>query len=301
VAAAAGRLIVGLVWVGLGGGAGGAIAGQALGIAIAGLAGMFVLRSYGLGRGHGAVMAGLKRRPDFRALQASGAFTLFAIIGNVDVIVAKILLSAREAGYYAALSTVGKIIAYLPAAASVLVVPRTATADGARAREIVLRRAAAFSIVLMGVACAPLIIAPGWSFGLMFGAEYAAAEPGIPYALVAGAGLGIIGLLVAFSVAIRHGRWQLTLVAGVATFVGLAALDHDTAADVARAQAVGVLVALLINEVIFHSLLRPRWDDKTPPATPEQVAIAETMPVETTTPTADGPPSSDASPNEDAT
>jgi O-antigen/teichoic acid export membrane protein len=277
VAAAAGRLLVGLVWVGLGGGAGGAIAGQALGIVIAGVAGIYALRRYGLGRGHGAVTAGLRRRPDFRALQASGAYTLFAIIGNVDVIVAKILLSSREAGYYAALSTVAKIIAYLPAAASVLVVPRTATADGDHAREVVLRRAAAFSIVLMGIACAPMIVAPGWSFQLMFGADYAAAEPGIPYALIAGAGLGIIGLLVAFSVAIRHGRWQLTLVVGVTTFVGLAAVQHDSAADVARAQAVGVLVALLINEVLFHSLLRPRFEDKAVPSA-QPVAAASDEP-----------------------
>lgn len=259
VAAAAGRLIVGLIWVEFGGGAGGALGGQALGIALAGAGALFALRRYGLGGGHGAAKAGFRRRPDFRAVQASGAYTLFAIMGNVDVIAAKALMSGREAGYYAALSAIAKIIAYLPAAALVLIVPRTAAAVDARGRQAVLRRGAAFSFVLMAVVAAPMVLAPGLALETMFGDEYSAAEPGMLFALLAGVGLGMIGLLVTYSVTIRHGRWQWTLVAGMLTFAFCAGIWHDTAADIARAQAIAVLMSLAVNEVLFHSLLRPNW------------------------------------------
>lgn len=268
LAAAGGRLVIGSVWAAAGGGAGGAIAGQAIGIVVAGAAAALALRRYGLGRGHGAVTAGLRRRPNIRALQAGGAYTLFAILGNADVIAAKILLDGTQAGYYAALATIAKIIAYLPAAAFILIVPRAAIASGSRERQRELRRGAALTVGLMALVAVPLALFPGLSLELMFGEVYAPAEGGVPLAVLAGFGLGLIGLLVAFSVTIRHGQWQWTLVAGLVGFAAAAVLWHESAIDLARCQAFAVFVALLVNELKFHSLVRPRWDEEAPAADP---------------------------------
>lgn len=259
LAAAVGRLVLGAAWAALGGGAGGALAGQAIGIIVAGFAAAFALRRYGLAGGHGAVTRGLRRKPDIRALQAGGAFTLFAIMGNADVIAAKILLDSTQAGYYAALATVAKIIAYLPAAALVLLVPRAATAIGPAERQSELRRGAALSVGLMALVAVPLALFPASSVHLMFGDAYSAATGGVHLAVLAGFGLGLISLLVTFSVTIRHGRWQWTLVAGLGSFALAATIWHDTAIDIARCQAFAVFVTLLVNEVKFHSLVRPKW------------------------------------------
>lgn len=260
LAAAVGRLVVGTLWAAAGGGAGGALAGQALGIVVACLGAAFALRHYGLRGGHGAVTRGIRRKPDLRALQAGGAFTLFAIMGNADVIAAKIVLDSTQAGYYAALATIAKIIAYLPAAALVLLVPRAATAVGAAERQSALRRGAAVSVGLMALIAVPLALFPGMAVHVMFGDAYETATGGVHLAVLAGFGLGLISLLVTFSVTIRHGQWQWTLVAGLVSFALALTVWHDSAVDLARCQAFAVFITLLVNEVKFHSLVRPKWE-----------------------------------------
>ena len=47
----------------------------------------------------------------------------FAVIANFDVVLAKIFLSPNAAGQYAALTTIGKLVTFLPAAISVILVP----------------------------------------------------------------------------------------------------------------------------------------------------------------------------------
>ncbi len=93
----------------------------------------WVVRDYILRRGTGAATSGLRRRiPDRRTLAAGGAFTAFAVLSNLDVLLAKLLLSPHEAGVYAALATVEKIIIFLPARVAVVVVPNAARASVAQ-------------------------------------------------------------------------------------------------------------------------------------------------------------------------
>jgi O-antigen/teichoic acid export membrane protein len=126
LAIALSRLIVGVVWVEGGGGSGGAVAGQALGAAAALLFVAWIVRPEQAQAPTGAATAGVRRRIDAPAVSATAAFVAFALLSNFDVVLAKLALSPQASGEYAALSTIGKIVLFLPSAVAVVMVPRAA-------------------------------------------------------------------------------------------------------------------------------------------------------------------------------
>jgi O-antigen/teichoic acid export membrane protein len=257
VAMGVGRLAFGVPLALLSGGAGGAIAGQAIGMLVVLAAVIWLLRGQ-LGRGEGqAARSGVRRRPDVRGVAAGGAFVLFAVIANCDVVFAKLWMAPRQAGHYAALATIGKIITYLPAAVAVVVVPSAAANSGdVRGRATVLRRAALLVGGISLLAMIPATVAPHLLVRVMFGHNYASIASGVLPIVIDGGGLALLYLLVTFSVVIDDRRWALLLVLGVvlqATGIGL---FHANPTQIAMVQASVVALLLLINELGFHALVR---------------------------------------------
>ena len=258
IAIAASRLIFGVPWVEAGGGSGGAIAGQALGIAACFAVLLWFMRGHLGPKGWGAARHGIKRVPDIRAFSAGAAFVAFAIIQNFDIVLAKIFLSAEESGLYAALATVGKVVTFLPAAIAVTLVPNAARTSGVE-RARVLRLGALFVLVTTLIAAVPAALASTFVIETMFGAEYLEATSGVLPIVCAGAGLSLLYLLVVFAVTIEDRRWTILVVVGVLLQVIGIWLFHDSPTQVAGVQAAVVLVVLLINEAMFHSIiLKPR-------------------------------------------
>lgn len=262
LAVALSRVVFGLPWAAGGGGAGGAIGGQAIGMFVCLLGVVWLLRDQVRRGADGAARAGVRSRPQMAGVAAGAAFVFFAVIANCDVVLAKIFLSPNAAGQYAALATIGKIVTFLPAAISVILVPnatRAGTSAGDRAR--VLRTAAMMVLLVAGLAIVPAAVAPDLIIRLMFGARYLACASGVLPIVIAGGGLALLYLLVTYTVAIEDARWSWLLVFGVAMQAGLIALLHGSATQVAIAQASVVGVLLLLNEARFHSLLlRPVHD-----------------------------------------
>jgi O-antigen/teichoic acid export membrane protein len=254
-----GRLLFGVPLALLTGGAGGAIIGQALGMLVVLVAVAWLLRDQ-LRRGEGgAARAGIRRLPDVRGVSAGAAFVLFAVIANCDVVFAKLWMPPNQAGRYAALATIGKIITYLPAAVAVVVVPSAAatSADPAR-RARVLQGAALLVGGISLLAMIPAAVAPHLLVGVMFGHNYASIAAGVVPIVIAGGGLAMLYLLVTFSVVIDDRRWALLLLLGVtmqATGIGL---FHSTVTEVATVQAATVATLLLINELGLHALIPRR-------------------------------------------
>ncbi len=256
------RLAFGVPWALAGGGAGGAIAGQAIGTALC-LAGLIWMLRRDLGPAGGAGIRAWPRpaRPDLSGLAAGASFVLYAVLANCDVILAKIFLSPRQAGEYAALATIGKIVVFLPSAIAVIVVPNAArVAQSARQRSRVLKLAALMVAGASLVVMVPAALDPTFVVTTMFGARYALSAPGVLPIVCAGGGLALLYLLVTFTVTIRDSRWTWLLVLGVILQTGLIAAFHGTVTDVARDQAAVIGVVLCCNEAKFHSLLR--WRDR---------------------------------------
>src|SRR6185312_10178444 len=103
-----------------------------------------------------AATAGLRRLPNTRTVTASLAFVAFAVISNLDILLAKLYLSSEEVGIYAALSTIGKVVMFLPGAVAVVMVPNAARARHTR-REAgrVLRIAGLLVAITTVVAALP--------------------------------------------------------------------------------------------------------------------------------------------------
>lgn len=260
VAVSLSRIVFGVTWAALGGGAGGAIAGQALGMASVILLSAWVIRDMLMRRGTGMFMRGIKRRPDLRAVSASAAFVAFAVISNLDILLAKVFLTREEVGTYAAIATLGKVVTFMPAAIAVAMVPnaaRAATSEDPGGSRKVLRLSALLVGATAAAAAIPAIALPDLTIRIMFGPGYEAASSGVLPILLAGAALAMLHLLVVYSVAIRDQRWPLLLVVGVALQVGGATLFHDSPEQIAMVQAVATISVLALNELLSHSLLRP--------------------------------------------
>lgn len=253
---AAARLVFGLPWALAGGGAGGALAGQAIGMLACLASLVWVLRVHVRSTGNAAAWAGVRRRPDVRGVAAGAAFVFFAVIANCDVVLAKIFLSAHQAGEYAALATVGKIVVFLPTAVAVVVVPHaTKAGNSAAGRARVLRFSALLVAGAALLAIIPAALAPNLVIRTMFGVRYLGSVSGVLPIVCAGGGLALLYLLVTFTVAIEDTRWTWLLALGVVLQVVLIGFFHGSPTQVAVAQAAVVLIVLAVNEVKFHSLL----------------------------------------------
>jgi O-antigen/teichoic acid export membrane protein len=261
LAIALSRIVFGVPWaLTPSGGSGGAIAGQALGVAVVLAGAAWLLRGDLIRRGTGAATSGLRRRLDVRAVSASLAFVGFAVISNLDILLAKLFLSSHDVGLYAALSTIGKLVLFLPAAVAVVMVPNAARVrHSSREAGRVLRIAAMLVVVTTVLAAVPAALQPNLVIRAMFGSNYLDAADGVLPIVCAGAGLALLYLLVVYSVAIEDRRWSMLLGGGILLQITGISLFHDSPAQIALVQAVVVGIVLLGNELAFHRLLmRPR-------------------------------------------
>ncbi len=250
------RVGFGVPWAWAGGGAGGAIGGQAIGMFVVVIVALWLMRPLIAGRGLGAATTGAKRLPTLHAVSTSLGFIAFATLSSLDVILAKLFLDPVEAGLYAALSILAKVIIFLPSAIAQIVVPRAARAEASPvARQAVLRRAA-WPIAVVTVAIAvPLIVAPTFWIKTVFGVAYASASNGVLPSALAGVFLSFLILILMYSVAIRDGRWPLVLGAGIVVQAVGISLFHGSVAQVAWVQAAATGLALVLSETAFHPIV----------------------------------------------
>jgi O-antigen/teichoic acid export membrane protein len=167
------------------------------------------------------------------------------------------MLSAHAAGEYAALVTVEKIVIFLPGAVAVVMVPSAAKAmhlDGSARR--VLRVAALLVAVTTLLVAVPASLAPHLVLRLMFGVKYVNAAAGVLPIVCAGTCLALLYLLVVYTVAIEDRRLVWLFAGGVAVQVGAIAALHSSPTQIATVQACVIALLLIVNECVFHPILR---------------------------------------------
>jgi O-antigen/teichoic acid export membrane protein len=218
------RLAVGIGLVVLGLGVTGALLGTVLAQALSLLIAFPLLR---LGR---EVWSGARRntallRGEFApALFALGAFWLLA---EIDIVLARRFLDPDVAGQYAGGGLLARALLFLPAAISMVALPRFAEArDGDDARRR-LRLALGAVLGLLLLAYPALILVRGFAVSLAFGPDFAPAASLIPL-LAAGMGaVAVVGLLTHFHIAEGTRAYRLTF-AFIAIEAVLITLFHDS-------------------------------------------------------------------------
>jgi O-antigen/teichoic acid export membrane protein len=246
---AAGRLVVGLMLVGALG-VTGAYLGTFASIAIAAAVLAYLLR-----RRLGPPATDARRHP-LSALARDAAvpitvLMLVAAIQNVDVIVARHVLSEHTAGVYAAATVAAKALVWIAVGVGMWVVPEASRrAAAGRDPRPVLGRALALIGAIAAVALSFYATVPGLVLRVAFGKQYESADSvllalGAAYALLA-----VTYLVAQFLLGLRRRRFAIVLaVAAIAEPLLLLAEADDLgsfAAVVLSVQAATALILLVL-------------------------------------------------------
>ena len=217
---------IGLVWAGFGvtGAILGTVLAQVLSLLLALAIAPDVRSAWRRAKGTGSALRG-----EFRAtLLALGSFWLLA---EIDLVLARRFLEPGEAGLYASAGLLARAMLFLPAAISMVALPRFAESrDGEEARRR-LRIAIAAVAGLLLVAAPVLLALRGWVVELAFGEQFRPAADLLPLLVAGASALALCHLLVFFHVAEGTRAYRLML-AGVAVEAVLIALFHDSAVQI---------------------------------------------------------------------
>jgi glycosyltransferase involved in cell wall biosynthesis len=187
------------------------------------------------------------------ALLALGSFWLLA---ELDVILARRLLQGAAAGYYASSGLLARALLFLPAAISMVALPRFAES---RTPEEALRRlrVGLLAVAGLGVAAYPfLVLLRRPLVELAFGGAFAPAADLVPLLAAGMAFMAVVGLLVFFHIAEGTKAYRLLLGAILIETV-LIALFHGTGPQIGW---VVLGVAAVAAGVMYHAAVAAcRW------------------------------------------
>jgi O-antigen/teichoic acid export membrane protein len=192
-----------------------------------------------------------RRVPITGLLPALIALIAFASLTNTDVLAAKTLLSAHDAGLYASAALLGKIALYAPSALALVLLPKVTVRleRGIDVRGPALLTMAA-TVATGAVVTLAILAAPSGVVSIVFGSEYRA---GFWLAAPIAAVMTMNALLqVHLMMALASGeRATIWLVAGATAvqIVGMATLARSAGAVVA-VSAVATGVAILGHELL---------------------------------------------------
>lgn len=168
-----------------------------------------------------------------------------ALITNSDFVLVKTYFDATDAGLYAAISVIGRIVYFGTLPLTVLIVPLIARAQsqGESTRTLFLLLMGSGVVLCGGLVVASALFAPQ-IVTLLYGAEYVAAAGLLPMYTIAAALFVLTNLLVTYRVALGKGSetW-MPLLAAIAQIIGVM-LFHDSLQTI-------ITVQITIMSVLF--------------------------------------------------
>lgn len=172
-----------------------------------------------------------------------------ALIINSDVLMVNALLSTEEAGVYAAIALIGRVVFYGSWAISAAVFPMVAARHGAGRPHGDLLALALGGVALVSLGITALCaLAPGLVIGLLFGEAYLVGVALVaPYALMTTL-YALANVVSSHYLALGSHRAGYLPLVGAAGQIALVLTLHDTSLQVIYAQiaAKGGLLALLL-------------------------------------------------------
>lgn len=237
------------VWQGFS--VGGAVSGVGLGAGLAWIASIFPLRS----------VIGSEQRDrtifpwkDISQYFGAAFVTLlcFTALTNIDVIVARRLLSADQAGFYTAVSTLSKIILYFPGAIALVVFPKST-------QEYTLGRSG-LTVIWQGftavafLSCAIVLIfflIPKVLVMLLFGEAFLAIAPLIGWLGIGMSMYGVLRVLMYYLLSVENRILPWVMLAGLAIeIVLLTSIPQTTRSLIAIVSFIGLglmIVGILLS------------------------------------------------------
>lgn len=184
-----------------------------------------------------------------------------AMLANVDVIAAKLSLSATAAGLFGAASVIAKALMVVPQALTVVLLPRVAEREALRQKTGPLLAAGILVMLAAGILAMALFVPfEDAIIDIAFGSAYDDAAPLLIPFLGATTLLGALLILVNHHVARRDHRFVWAVGALAVLQVVLLILFSGSAGSIIAVDAVVAGVGLIIHEVMYfgtdESMLR---------------------------------------------
>ena len=238
-----GRLALGVVLVAAGLGVEGAVAASVIGQVITTVALLPLLRHDLFPRSSGGGQERVGGRQALLSLLALGGF---AVLVSMDTVLARHYLAPRDAGWYTAAATGGRIAMFLPGAVALIAFPRFSVGDG-RSREArsALRLAFPATFGLGLLAALVMLGFSGVVVSLLFGSRYQGAHIALGILGLEAMLLGLVSLLIYFHLA-RRSMAALLSWSGVLVGVLMVVLFHRDPEAIALDMLVAAGSALVL-------------------------------------------------------
>jgi O-antigen/teichoic acid export membrane protein len=185
------------------------------------------------------------------------AFIAVSILTNIDVVIARHFLSPDEAGSYAAVSVLGRIVFYAPAGIGAVLFPKAARAvqrgeDAAR----YFRLSLLLTVAIVGAICLVYGLFPVQVMQFVFSDRFPAASP---YLFKYGAAIALLSLsYLAVTYALSTGKMLISyaILSVAAVQVILLFIFHRTIADFVSVMLVSGGLAVTAIFVWLYSISR---------------------------------------------
>jgi O-antigen/teichoic acid export membrane protein len=241
--ASLGRLALGLYLVGLGLGVGGALLGVVIGLAASAALALAPFARRG------------PQPPSFAStslpslvLPALLASIAIAVPTSADVILARHYLPGPEAGAYAAVSVLGKVIIFVPMAVSLIAFPLVVSREAAGTPTAFLRRSSLLAAAGLAAPLAVAIVAAGAFFPGTVLRGYEVSVPFLVTYLAAMLAFSLVVVLLYSDLArLRHRYFVGMALPALAAELAVIALWHPTVLSMAVVVLAGNLLLLLVG------------------------------------------------------
>ena len=182
-----------------------------------------------------------------------GAFAGLWLMIAIDTLLARHYLPRATSGFYAAASTGGRIVFFLPSAIAVVLFPRFAQYNGSGPHARRLLTQGAFLVTALGlVGALAIAFARGLVIQVLFGSAYTAAGSIVAILALSSAVAGLVSLLVYFHLARRSWAALLPVLGPIAATAG-AAIWHGSMTEIA-------LVAMWSFLLVVFAMSLALWE-----------------------------------------
>ena len=230
---AAAKLALSVIFVLLGFGTTGAILGLVLAQVIS--AGYAAVRARQNGFGP-SLREDIWKLPNMKLVAPELKYALLVLVGSltitafysIDIIVVKHLFDAHTAGLYAGISTVARIIFFLTATVSQVLMPAIKIKASPKDNQRALKNSLVLLLGLGGGALLVFAIVPRLIVQLLMGKDYLEYASLLPWLSLVILIVSVLNLYVSYYMALRQYAIAVIAIMGLAVTCGLVGIHHDS-------------------------------------------------------------------------